>query len=123
MISLSSMVGSQGLVTDGLKKGFKLEAKQFTSLQRASKVQSLRLAKITSYTGKFLGVAGALTTAYEGYEDGHLSAGDWAKIGVNTVMIFTPYGWAYGLVDLGVGFATGTTLTDRIGSGFDSAFK
>ena len=37
------------------------------------------------------------------------------------VATFTPFGWAYAIIDLGTGIVTGTTLTDHLGNAIDEA--
>ena len=51
--------------------------------------------------------------------DGDLTWGDAAQVGVAAATIFTPYGWAYGLFDLGVGITTGQSFSERIGTTID----
>lgn len=97
-------------------------------LSKTAKVAPIQYANISSKglkylkpAGKFLGGLGAVLTAVEGASDGNgFTTGDMVKVGISVVTIFTPYGWVYSAVDLGVGIATGTTLTDRIGAGIDN---
>ena len=66
----------------------------------------------------------AAATAFEGYYDGNgLTKGDCIKIGIGLLTTFTPLGLGYGIVDIGVGIFTGTTITDRIGNGIDTGYK
>ena len=88
---------------------------------RASKISTLKAVKNIAKAGKLTGVVGAIATGFEGASDENgFTIGDGAKVAIGLITTFTPYGWVYGIVDLGVGLATGTTLTDRIGNAIDN---
>lgn len=82
---------------------------------------ALRATKVMVIAGKSIGVVGALLTLYEGATDRNgLTWGDGVKAGIGIVATFTPFGWAYGVVDIATGIITGTTLTDSIGNAIDN---
>jgi len=86
---------------------------------RASKIQAYKYASYAKTAGRAVGLLGAGITAWEGAMDGDVTWGDAAQVGVAVATIFTPYGWAYGLVDLGVGLTTGHSVSERIGTAID----
>lgn len=50
--------------------------------------------------------------------------GDAAKTGIGILTLYGgPVGYIYGIVDLGYGLYSGTTLTDRIGAGIDNTLN
>jgi hypothetical protein len=56
------------------------------------------------------------------YDKDGFTWGDYLLVGIGLAsMLF--YGSIYGAVDLGVGLTAGTAITDRLGSGLDSALK
>jgi len=81
---------------------------------------SLQIAKTA---GKVVGLIGTAFTAVEAMQDGKFTIGDGAKVVIGLTTTFTPAGWIYGAADLLVGITTGTTITDRIGEGIDSAIR
>ncbi|MEC4050183.1 hypothetical protein OX284_012135 [Flavobacterium sp. SUN046] len=74
--------------------------------------------------GKKLGYAGAVLSIFEdGYND-NLGAGTATKVTIGVLCtVFPVAGLTYAIIDLSVGVATGTSLTDRIASGVDNAVK
>jgi len=111
-----------GFANLALVDGFRLGA----LIERAGTNGVTAVARLTGLLngakalGQKIGVAGAVLTAIDGALDGNFSAGDLAKVGLGVLTAFSPFGWAYAAVDLGVGLATGTSLTDRIGYAVDS---
>lgn len=89
----------------------------------AGRVAELKAARAWSMTGKTLGVAGAVLPIAVGYLTGNNpTAGDWTKATINAALVFAgPIGWGILAVDIGWSLATGTTISDRIGSGVDNA--
>jgi RHS repeat-associated protein len=77
----------------------------------------LKYAKVA---GKAAGLVGVALTAYQGFSDGNFTTGDAVKIGIGLVTTFTPYGWVYGVADLGVQAMTGQSITDRVGDFIDN---
>jgi hypothetical protein len=72
--------------------------------------------------GTTIGVIGAAATLVETAIDGNLSVGDGAKLLIAGTSVAVPvFGLVYGLVDMTVQFSTGTSLTDRIANGLDTA--
>jgi RHS repeat-associated protein len=72
-----------------------------------------------SAAGKLFGGASVVATVWAGFSDGSFSFGDGAKTAIGLLTVFTPYGWAYGIFDIAVQVATGTSITDRVGSYVD----
>lgn len=70
-------------------------------------------------------MGGAVITGIESaFDRNGFTVGDGVKVGIGLLTTFGgPVGVAYGFIDIGVGLYTGTTLTDRIGSGVDNAWK
>lgn len=113
----SSLAGYAGLHMDKTKSLLKYTAEN--SSDWANKA-----AKTVQRIGKGFGAAGAVFTAVEGALDGNgFTWGDGVKVGMGVLTTFTPFGWVYGVVDIGFGVFTGTTLTDRIGNGIDAEFE
>jgi hypothetical protein len=106
-----------GLTELASEREAKMAAKWATKLAAAE-----GSAKIAKVAGRVLGVAGTVITALESYQDGHFSAGDYAKIGIGILTTACPIGWVYGVADLAVGIVTGKSITDRIGDGVQAAF-
>lgn len=74
--------------------------------------------------GTKLGYAGVIATVGEDLYSGNAGAGTAVKASIGVLCtIFPAAGLTYAIIDLGVGAATGTTLTDRIASGVDNAIK
>jgi RHS repeat-associated protein len=96
-----------------------------TSTGWANKASALKAAKYTAIAGKSLGVAGVLLTAGEDINDGKLGVGTGVKvaIGLATTFFGGPVVVGYAILDITVGIATGTTLTDRIATGIENATK
>ena len=68
-------------------------------------------------------VMGALSTAFVVHEalkaHGQLTSGDGTKVGIGITAALVPYAWIYTIVDLATAAVSGTSITDRIGSGID----
>jgi len=77
----------------------------------------LKYAKVA---GQAAGIVGVALTAYQGFSDGNFTTGDAVKVGIGLITTFTPYGWVYGIADLGVQVMTGQSITDRIGNAIDN---
>jgi hypothetical protein len=71
--------------------------------------------------GRFVGGAGAVATLAEGMYDGNgFTVGDGVRFGLSAATAFGgAYGAIYGVLDLGIGIWSGTSVTDRIGAGID----
>lgn len=126
LMAPSSIAGVLGLEADVVVAALKFQADNFSenpitkTTSWAQKAENLRGAKIASVAGKSLGVLSAVFTGVEGATDGNgFTTGDAAKVGIGLLTTFTPFGWAYGVLDLAVGLTTGTTITDRIGNSID----
>ncbi|WP_254070838.1 hypothetical protein [Pedobacter sp. L105] len=119
MLAMSSTLGSQSTLIDRLGAGFSMQAKNISNVSELSDLT--KMSSIAKNTGRVLGVAGAIFTGIESYQNhnNHLTSGDYAKIGIQLAVAFTPYGWAYGIADVGWGLATGETITDNIGDIID----
>ena len=86
-----------------------------------SKASALRGIKYAKRAGHFFGAVGVVATLIEGATDNDgFTWGDGAKVAIGVITAFTPVGFVYGLLDLGVGLFTGTTITDRIGNEIDA---
>lgn len=65
-----------------------------------------------------------MTGIESAFDSNGFTVGDGFKVGIGLLATFGgPVGVAYGIIDLGLGMYTGTTLTDRIGAGVDNALK
>lgn len=118
LYSASAFAGYTGLYVEKTASLFHYTAQEATEL--ADIANALRATKIFVIAGKYIGVAGAVLTAMEGVQDANgFTWGDGAKVGIGIITTFTPYGWAYGVVDLATGVITGTTLTDALGNAID----
>ena len=124
MSAASNVLSAEGVLVGGgtklmLQDQFRAVAatRTFTATSRTV-VSSLR---ISEYATRKVGYAGAIMTLYEGATDTNgLTPGDLAKTGLCLGMIYTGWwGVGYAVIDLGVGLATGYTVTDRIGAGID----
>ena len=77
--------------------------------------------------GRALVAVGIIMTMNNDIErDGHLTAGDWAKVGIGVALIVSPVGWftlGYAAIDITVGIVTRTSVTDRIGAGVDNTIN
>jgi hypothetical protein len=117
--TLSTIAGAQGLIMEAVKWSGKVDAAAAKTW--ANKAASLGASKYANVLGKGFGLLGAAATGFEGYNDADgFTFGDGIKVGIGIVTTFTPIGLSYGLLDLGVGLVTGTTITDRIGQGVDT---
>ena len=123
MIAMSAMIGYEGALLGKTEMIVKLQfkaAQTFTSKKGfVSSIRGLEKA------GKVIGAAGVVVNVIESATDANgFTAGDAIKTGIGIWTIYGgPIGWTYGLIDIGFGVFTGTTLTDRIGSGIDKAFE
>jgi RHS repeat-associated protein len=119
MTSGSSFIGYAGIETTKVEMLLRYTAK--TASTWSNRAFALKGVKGTAIFGKSLGAVGAVMTGIEsGFDNNGFTWGDGVKVGIGLLTTFTPYGWVYGIVDVGVGLATGTTLTDRIGNGIDN---
>jgi hypothetical protein len=92
-------------------------ARSFTDLRKVATA-----SKYVKMAGTSLGVVGGVATLVESSLDGKLSLGDAYKLGIAAASIAFPvFGVLYALTDTIVLFSTGTSLTDRIANGIDSA--
>lgn len=123
----SSFTGYSGLYLTKTESLFKYTAQNSTGW--ANKLTALKAAKYTAIAGKSLGVAGVGLTALEDYnENGKIGIGTGVKIAIGLATTFAvgaaaPVAIAYAILDIGVGLTTGTTLTDRIANGVESAIN
>ena len=92
-------------------------AEQLTKLNNARMTKIANVSKIAGYS---TGALGTIVTFAEGFQDGNFTSGDAAKVAIGIITTFTPYGWVYGALDLGVLIITDTSLTDRIGDYIDN---
>ncbi|HMQ97317.1 MAG TPA: RHS repeat-associated core domain-containing protein, partial [Candidatus Nanoperiomorbaceae bacterium] len=90
-----------------------------TTLTRATKIQLTSASNVAKTIGRGFGIFGAGVTTIQSIADGNYTLGDFAKTSVGLVTTFTPYGWAYGAVDLGFSLYFGKSLTDRLGEWID----
>ena len=118
----STIIGGQGLLVELAKLAAKSEA---TAAKTSSALNTaLSAAKYVKYAGKALGGIGAIATGIEGALDGNgFTWGDGAKVAIGLATIFTPVGWVYGIIDLGTAVVSGTSISDRIGSGIDNSLN
>ena|GEM_PF-6492335 len=122
MQSASAFVGYAGLPIAKNEALLRYTAK--TATNWANKAFALRAVKGFAIVGKSAGVLGAGLTAIEDISKGNVGWGTAAKVGIGLVTTFGgPIGLAYGVIDIGYGMYTGTTLTDRLGAGVDSTMK
>lgn len=118
LYSASAFAGYTGLYLEKTASLLHYTAQEATAL--ADIANALRATKILVIAGKSIGVVGSVFTGYEGATDADgFTWGDGVKVGIGLVTTFTPYGWAYGVVDLATGVITGTTLTDALGNAID----
>ncbi len=119
--ALSNIISGGGLFVEGVRGALQ---DQFAATrcfaQKRLVASSISMAKTTA---RSLGVLGAVVTGIEGaFDKDGLTWGDGLKIGVGLATMVS-YGWIYGVVDLGVGLTTGTSITDRLGNGLDNALR
>jgi len=118
LFSASAFAGYTGLFLEKNAALLKYTANEADQL--ADIANALKATKVLVIAGKHIGVVGAILTGFESATDKDgFTWGDAAKVGIGLVTTFTPYGWAYGVVDLATGVITGTTLTDHIGNAID----
>lgn len=96
-----------------------------TSSGWAAKANALKAAKYTAYAGKSLGALGIALTMNDDLKDGNFGVGDGVRlaVGLATTCFGGPVVVGYAILDITVGVATGTTLTDRISTGIENATK
>ena len=109
----SSIVGYQGMILNKTEVLITLSSKgqSFSNLRHTATT-----LKMTSAFGKGLGLAGIGLSVYEDFNSHQgLSWGTAAKMGIGGLLLFAsaPVSLGYAVLDLGVGIATGTTITDR----------
>lgn len=124
MNSASAWTGYAGMHLTKTESLFKHTAQ--TSTGWANKASALKAAKYTAIAGKSLGVLGVGLTALEDYnQNGEVGVGTGVKvaIGLATTFFGGPLVVGYAILDITVGVATGTTLTDRIATGIENATK
>jgi hypothetical protein len=123
MQSTSAFLGYAGIPIAKNEALLKHTAK--TASGWANKAAALRGVKGIAIAGKTLGAVGAVMTGIESaFDSNGFTVGDGVKVGIGLVTTFGgPLGLAYGVIDIGWGMYTGTTITDRIGSGIDNAMK
>ena len=118
-LSISNTISGFNILNKGVEGALRDEFSTVTSFtDRRVVASSIGIGKKLSTR---LGVLGAVVTGVEGLldKDG-LTWGDGLKVGVGLATMVS-YGWIYGIVDLGVSVTTGTSITDRLGSGLDRA--
>ena len=122
LLAPSSIVEGMALEIDFAEAALDFQAKNFGTV--AQKAEAVTAGKIAKIAGKGFGLAGAIMTGIEGATDGNgLSWGDGVKVAIGVATTFTPAGWAFGILDLSWGLATGTTISDRIGHAVDQSLK
>jgi len=119
-VAPSSLAGGYGLMFEGLNAAVRNDARY---VSKFSNLRSIATAsKYVKAAGTGIALIGAGATLVEAALDGNLSVGDGAKLALAGVSLACPvFGVAYGLIDITVQFSTGTSLTDRIANGLDTA--
>lgn len=118
LFSASALAGYGNLLMTKNAALLKYTSDQAESL--ADVISANGASKIFVTGSRAIGVVGALFTAYDEFTDADgVTLGDAAKVGIGILTTFTPYGWAYGLIDLSTGIIFKTTLTDAIGNAID----
>src|SRR5690554_2279250 len=115
--------GLEGRAQDNANYKYKYGSKTHTAQQltELNKARMNSIAKGAKLGGQTFGVAGSIITAYQGATDGNgFTTGDGVKVAIGIITTFTPYGWVYGALDLGVLIISDTSLTDRIGDYIDN---
>ncbi|ELM3645146.1 RHS repeat-associated core domain-containing protein [Flavobacterium psychrophilum] len=123
LTSGSGIIGYEGSLLSKTEILIRSGAKgaSFSELRSVSKT-----LKGVGKFGKTLGVIGLIATSIEdGTSDKGLTWGTAAKVGIGGALLFAsaPVGVGIAVIDLGVGLATGTTITDRIGNYVDEKTK
>lgn len=91
-------------------------------LRNSAAIAEKSALKFTAF-GRAVGGIGILTTAVGAGLDGELSFGDFAKIGIGALTVYTPYGWVFGVADFGTLIITGESITDRVGDFVDKHWE
>jgi hypothetical protein len=119
----SAWSGYGGLHLTKYEQLFRYSAK--TSTNWADKASNLRKAKGLAVAGKGLGLIGVGAVVYEDLKENKFGIGTGVKVGIGVITTFIggPVVLTYLVTDIAVGFITGTTLTDRIANGVESAFS
>jgi len=121
--SASAWTGYVGFQTTKFEKLFQYTAKISTSW--ADKAGALKGAKVSAIAGKTLGVADVGLSILEDYREHKVGVGTAVKVGIGLATtfaagVFAPIALGYVIADVTIGFATGTTLTDRIAAGIEN---
>jgi RHS repeat-associated protein len=91
-------------------------------LRNSSAIAEKSALKFTAF-GRAVGGLGILTTAVGAGLDGEITFGDYAKIGIGALTVYTPYGWVYGVADFSTLIITGESITDRVGDFVDKHWE
>jgi len=78
---------------------------------------ALRTANTFKTTGRYLGGAGVILVAAEGFKDGDFTWGDGINVVASGIGIFVP---VYGVIDFGFVILTGESISKRIGNAVDN---
>jgi hypothetical protein len=106
------------------EKLFKFTAQISSGL--LDKASALKGAKVSSISGKFLGVVGVGFTVLEDYKNnGKIGVGTGVKVAIGLATTFAtgafaPIALGYIIADVSIGLITGTTITDRIAAGVEN---
>ncbi|MFP3599512.1 RHS repeat domain-containing protein, partial [Chryseobacterium sp. SIMBA_029] len=106
------------------EKLFKFTAQISSGL--LDKASALKGAKVSSISGKFLGVVGVGFTVLEDYQNnGKIGVGTGVKVAIGLATTFAtgafaPIALGYIIADVSIGLITGTTITDRIAAGVEN---
>ena len=130
-----NVVGTTGLSIEGLNLGWKQlsassrqnmayhiqQTLRDAGIRTTAKTIKTGIPNVLKTMGRTVGWTGVAITIYSSLNDGYFSLGDGIKMGISVVATLTPYGWAYGVLDLGVSiFNNGTSLSDMIGNKVDN---
>ena len=116
--SVSALLGYTGMVFEKNARLLHFTATEASSLSDIA--NGLRATKVMVIATKSLGAIGSIATGFEGaFDSNGFTWGDGLRVGIGLIATFTPFGWAYAVVDLGTGIITGTTLTDSLGNALD----
>lgn len=116
--SNSSYIGMGGTalsVGQGINRVFKhMPRTTFSDLRGIVKT-----GRVLSKVGTGVGYLGAIAKGYEALSDGNITLGEGVSLAISVLSIYVP---VIGLADLTVEMVTGTSLSDRIANGIDSAY-
>ncbi|MDB5014385.1 MAG: repeat-associated core domain protein [Daejeonella sp.] len=117
---LSALIGIGGMVLDvGAAVNSASAYLPRTRFSSFSDLRSIaRTAKALKWVGIGVGAASTLVKGYEAFSDGKITLGEGVSFGISAISIIFP---AVGVIDFGVEMFTGTSLSDRIEEGIDSA--